>query len=365
MANNQKDLETTIDERIGQVRTEALDMSFGEIVNLHKSKELRIAPEYQRLFRWSDEQQSRLIESILLELPVPQIFVIESSGGIFELIDGLQRVSSVIRFLEPEALDYGSLTLTGCDLVPELDGKSFSDLPLTLRLRLKRASIRVIVIKRQSSAFLRFEMFKRLNTGGSLLAPQEIRNVTARILGDEGIQFYEFLQDLAKLDSFQTCTSTLAAADRDQKADEELVLRFFAAKNDRESFRGSVRDWLDGYMEKVILHKAPFDKSDEKDAFSRVFTFLASTVGEGAFVRYRGDQPVGGLAPAYFEAITVATLDTLSSLKKVKPEAVRATIAKAVQSKDFREFTGPGANSKGKLEGRIAFIREAFLEIAT
>jgi uncharacterized protein with ParB-like and HNH nuclease domain len=71
------ELEDVIDERIGEVRTEALDMSFGELVNLHKNRELLIAPEYQRLFRWSDEQQSRLIESILLELPVPQIFVIE------------------------------------------------------------------------------------------------------------------------------------------------------------------------------------------------------------------------------------------------------------------------------------------------
>ena len=95
-----KTLEEQIDERVGEVRTDTFDISFGEIVNLHQNKELIIQPEYQRLFRWSTNQKSQLIESILLELPVPQIFVIENQDGVFELIDGLQRVSSVIQFLE-------------------------------------------------------------------------------------------------------------------------------------------------------------------------------------------------------------------------------------------------------------------------
>ncbi|WP_226889193.1 DUF262 domain-containing protein [Nostoc sp. MG11] len=97
-------LEEIIDQKIGEVRTESLDFSFGEIVNLHSNKELIIQPEYQRLFRWTDEQKSRLIESIILELPIPQIFVIENENGVFELIDGLQRVSSVIQFIDPSLL---------------------------------------------------------------------------------------------------------------------------------------------------------------------------------------------------------------------------------------------------------------------
>ncbi|MEP0749281.1 DUF262 domain-containing protein [Trichocoleus sp. AS-A1] len=97
-------LEEIIDQKIGEVRTEALDLSFGEIVNLHAADELIIQPEYQRLFRWSDVKKSRLIESILLELPIPQIFVIENSTGVLELIDGLQRVSSVIQFIDASAL---------------------------------------------------------------------------------------------------------------------------------------------------------------------------------------------------------------------------------------------------------------------
>jgi hypothetical protein len=112
------DLGKAIDDRIGEVRTDSVDLSFGEIINLHSNKELIIRPEYQRLFRWSNEQRSRLIESILLELPIPQIFVIENSDGVLELIDGLQRLSSVIQFINPVALPLEPLRLEGCDLIP-------------------------------------------------------------------------------------------------------------------------------------------------------------------------------------------------------------------------------------------------------
>jgi hypothetical protein len=349
-------IEEVIDKRIGEVRTEALDLSFGEIVNLYTQKELIIQPEYQRLFRWSIEQRSRIVESILLELPIPQIFVIENSNGVIELIDGLQRVSSVIQFIEPTAIGLSALRLTGCDLIPELNDKLFSDLSLTLRLRIKRSSVRTIVIKRQSSSFLRYEMFKRLNTGGSSLMPQEIRNCTARMLGEDGIRFYKFLQDCAAMPSFTICTETLSQADREQKEDEELVLRFFATKNAQNMFRGSVRDWLDDYMEGVLLKNLPFDYEEELADFMIVFDFLAGEIGPGAFVRYRGKTPVGGLAPAYFEAVTIGTYRNRAALHDLGPNKFEENLAAAVQSDDFREATGPGANSREKLEKRIRTI---------
>src|SRR5271166_2760486 len=101
-------------KNIQELRTDAVDFSFGEIVNLHSDSEIIISPEYQRLFRWSDEQKSRLIESILVQLPIPPIFLVENDDGILELIDGLQRVSSVIQFIAPEAINREALRLIGC-----------------------------------------------------------------------------------------------------------------------------------------------------------------------------------------------------------------------------------------------------------
>jgi hypothetical protein len=355
-------VEDQIDKKIGEVRTESLDMSFGELIGLHSSGELIITPEYQRLFRWSEEQQSRLIESILLELPIPQIFVVENQDGRFELIDGLQRVSSVMHFVEPEKLGTESLRLFGCDIIPALNKLTYSELPTRLRFRIKRAPVRVTVIKRQSTHMLRYEMFKRLNTGGSALMPQEIRNCTARMIGDPGISFYAFLTECAHNESFVTCTATLSESDREQKGDEELVLRFFAVKNAPGDFAGSVRDWLDDYMEAVILGRSPFNYSEQRKDFLMVFEFLAAGIGDIAFVRFRDDRPIGGLAPAYFEAVAGGSYKAMKRMADLDPQTAKAKIIAAVQTDAFRECTGPGANARWKLVKRVEIIEEAISE---
>jgi hypothetical protein len=353
------DLNRAIDDRIGEVRTDSVDLSFGEIINLHSNRELIIRPEYQRLFRWSNEQRSRLIESILLELPIPQIFVIENSDGVLELIDGLQRLSSVIQFINPIALSLEALRLEGCDLIPELNGKSFEDLPLGLRLGLKRSAVRTVLIKKQSKSFIRYEMFKRLNTGGSLLSNQEIRNCSARMVGKDGTAFYEFIQRLSEWAAFVESTESISATDLEQRGLEELVLRFFALKNARGNFRGSVRDWLDSYMEDVIFKRVAFDYDKEEAEFRKVFAFVAKTLGSDAFVKYRNGKPIGSLAPAYYEAVTMGILSRMHRLQKVAPEKISRAVAKVLESKKFRSFTGPGANTKPKMESRIECVEEA------
>ena len=353
------DISDGIDQRIREVRTEALELSFGEIVNLHSQDELIIQPDYQRLFRWSDEQRSRLIESILLELPIPQIFVIENENGVLELIDGLQRISSVIQFIEPSKLGLKPLILTGCNLIKDLDGNKFEDLPLKLRLRIKRSSVRTILIKRQSKSFLRYEMFMRLNTGGAILAPQEIRNCSARMLGEYGTRFYSFLQQKAHLESFMTCIETISQTELDKKGDEELVLRFFAVKNARDLFRGSVRDWLDDYMGKVLLKEFDFNYNQESEIFDNLFSYFASVLSAGSFVRYREGTPIGALAPAYYEAITMGVLNVFDRIKSIDTDVVKETIIQTVQSERFKQYIGPGANSKEKLAGRIETIQSA------
>lgn len=293
-------LEEEISARIGEVRTDTFDMSFGEIANLHKNRELIIQPEYQRLFRWSDQQKSHLIESILLELPVPQIFVIENQDGVLELIDGLQRTSTVLQFVEPDSIGLEPLVLEGCTLIPALNGMKFHDLPLSLRLSLKRSPIRTVVIKKQSKGFLRYEMFKRLNTGGANLAPQEIRNCSARMLGDEGVKFYTFIVKLTQDQNFSACAEYLPLPEKEKKGEEELVLRFFASKNARDLFRGSVRDWLDNYMEEVLLGRKDFPYESEEAIFLDVFKLANQKLGDTAFLRYRGGSPVGSLPPRIF-----------------------------------------------------------------
>jgi uncharacterized protein with ParB-like and HNH nuclease domain len=365
-------IDEQIDKKIGEVRTDSIDLSFGEIINLYSQKELIIQPDYQRLFRWSNQQKSRLIESILLELPIPQIFTIENPDGVLELIDGLQRVSSVIQFIDAEKLDFTDveekklepLQLEGCDQIPELNGKTFENLSLRLKLRIKRSSVRTVIIKRQSKPFLRYEMFKRLNTGGSILSPQEIRNCSSRMVGEQGIQFYSFLQEKSSYSSFINCTETLSQEEKEQKGDEELVLRFFAAKNAQDLFHGSVRDWLDSYMEQILLNKINFDYEVEERDFNHIFDYLNRILGNGSFVRYRDHRaPIGALAPAYYEAVTIGVFQMLEQVQNIEDALVKDKIIQILQSEDFKKNIGPGANTKTKLSNRIKNIQNGLLEL--
>ena len=182
-----------VDSQIVKIRTKSLDVSFNELYDMYQNNELTISPDYQRLFRWEPEKQSRFIESLILEMPVPPIFVIETEEGVYDLIDGLQRISSYLHFrgveLDDENLE--PLILRGCDIVPELNDLSFKSLPKALQIKIKRSFVRMEVIKKESEDSLKYHMFKRLNTGGELLSAQEIRNCTMRLLGSDGIDFLE------------------------------------------------------------------------------------------------------------------------------------------------------------------------------
>lgn len=176
---------TAVDTAVMRVRTRALDVSFNELFDMYQSKELIISPEYQRLFRWPESKQSQFIESLILELPIPPVYVIEIEDGIYELIDGLQRISSYFHFRGIHPNDPGVrrvLTLQGCDVLPELNGTTYEHLPQSIQIKLKRHFIRMEVLRRETDPQLRYHMFKRLNTGGELLSPQEIRNCTIRLL---------------------------------------------------------------------------------------------------------------------------------------------------------------------------------------
>lgn len=340
-----------------EIRTESVDFSFGELLNLHKDGEIVIRPEYQRLFRWTIEQRSRLIESILLKLPIPPIFLIEDENGILELIDGLQRTSSVLQFMEHEAINEPELVLTGCDILGQLNGMKFNDFNTSIRLGLKRTPIRAIIIKRSGTDFVKYEMFKRLNTGGSLLAAQEIRNCSCRMISG-GAEFYSELQGLAQHPSFVQATARIPEPDKEQRADEELVLRFFAVQQFREQFAGNVREWLDSFMERILFgdHNASLDHSQ----FSGFFDFIAEKFGDSAFSRWRDGAAQGRLAPAYFEAVCGALADNYLQLAAHDAQELRHTLAVAFDDQRFKDATGPGANSKIKMEDRIAVVREHF-----
>lgn len=343
-----------------EIRTTAVDFSFGELLNLHNDREIVIRPEYQRLFRWSNEQRSRLVESIILGLPIPPIFLVEGTDGILELIDGLQRTSSVLQFLDHSAIGEPELVLVGCDIIGQLNGKTFNDLPLSVRLKVKRSPIRATIINKSGDAFVKYEMFKRLNTGGSLLSAQEIRNCSSRMV-EGGSIFYDAIQEMAEHHAFSRAISRLPDSFKEKRADEELVLRFFAVTTYRHNYKGNIEEWLDAFMEDVLFHRHEFDLQSERRHFENVFNLINEKAGDQAFTRFNEDgSPTGRLAPAYYEAAVCAFSENETSIRAMNSARVIEKLQQAFSNEEFLQSTGPGANTITKLNARIEAVSKIF-----
>jgi hypothetical protein len=356
---------------VRQASTQALDISFNELLDMYETGELNIRPDYQRLFRWTEGQRSRFIESLLLEMPVPPIFVIEESDGKYQLIDGLQRISSYLHLrgklnaqhLDPPITPGNMLVLSDCDIVQELNGLTYNDFPASLQIRVKRAFIRVEVVRKETDPRFKYHMFKRLNTGGELLSDQEVRNCTIRLLDSV---FPDFIIRVSNNDAFKECTSALTEERRLTAFDQELVLRFFALKNRRDKFKHDVSDFLTEYMENVAdpQHPEHFNYDAEESCFVKTFDALQKTLGDHsfAFANRTRDNLSAGFSIYHFEAITIglqSVLDHLDLTEQNVLERLRETLKGIKLAKEFIQLTtGGGKNSPGPLKDRIEFVEK-------
>lgn len=377
-SQNTVELINIIDNQVNKVHTQSLDLSFNELLDMYRNGELDISPDYQRLFQWSEGARSRFIESLLLEMPVPPIYVVEETDGKYLLIDGLQRISSYLHLrgeleathLDPPIEKGQKLKFADCDIVSELNGKTYDDLGTALQIRLKRAFVRVEVVRKGSNARFKYFMFKRLNTGGMLLSNQQLRNCTIRLLDPT---FNDFINDLSKQDVFKNSTESLSREQKLSAFDQELILRFFAFKNYREKFSHDIADYLTEYMEAVSepdeAHKIPFDYEKEKEIFIKTFTIFDRTLRELSFcyANKTREKITGGFSALHFEAFTIGIqpfleridiedIDLLNTLTKLFTDI-------KLNAEFYQMTTGGGKNSRGLLENRIGFVQYKIDEV--
>lgn len=357
---------SAIDGAVTRVRTKSLDFSFNELFDMYRSNELIIHPEFQRLFRWKEIRQSQFVESLILELPIPPIYVIEVQDGTYELIDGLQRLSSYFHFRgrHPNFKDDEKhLCLVGCDVLRELNGLRYGDLPSSVQIRLKRQSVRTEVLRRESDKRLRYYMFKRLNTGGERLSDQEIRNCTIRLLDNK---FNDFIKLLSQNEHYVACMAELTEEKREQLAMEEYVLRFFGMKNNRSQYEKNIGEFLTEYMEAVSDPEngdITFNWDEEKQCFVDTFRVLNEALGEGAFSGVNKQGNIQGYFSAlHFEALTMGIQASLSQLAGANAElksTFRDAILEVKKDAEFQKLTkGGGKNYAAALEARIDFVNK-------
>jgi hypothetical protein len=339
-----------IDEKISQVRTTSLDISFNELLDMYQSEELIISPDYQRLFRWSEEKESRFIETLILELPLPPIFVIEIEEGKYELIDGLQRISTYLHFRGVLETKDEALKLIDCDIVPELNGLTYEEFPKSLQIKLKRNFIRVEVLRKESDVNLRYHMFKRLNSGGEILSAQEIRNCTIRILNQE---INNFIVNLSEDTNFKNTISNISKDEIDKKRNEELVLRFFTLKNDLDNYIYPFDEYLTKYMENVAIGKSEFNYEIEKNIFVKTFKVLNKILGKDIFATqssYRNYQ--SNFVQYLYDGLILGIQSYLDELDSFDDIEKLQTLFTEIKSNDeiYRKRTGSKSNIKTRAE---------------
>lgn len=221
--------------------TSTIDYNLESISQLIDKRTINLAPKYQRRFRWDNKRKSKLIESFLMNVPIPPIFLNEDDFGEYSVIDGKQRLSSISEFL------LGKLILSDLEIFKDLNGLNYFDLPREFQNSLKiRATIRAIIILRQSDKEIKYEVFQRLNTGGVRLNAQEIRNSAfPGTLNDQIVDLSEGRNFHALLGVKSKTKSRLYQ----EMKDAELVLRFVSLKDSWANYSGGLKKILDSYMD--------------------------------------------------------------------------------------------------------------------
>ncbi|MBD2278230.1 MULTISPECIES: DUF262 domain-containing protein [Aphanizomenon] len=376
-------LEQAVSDERKRLSSDRLDISFGELINLYKNDELIIRPEYQRLFRWSETQKTALIESILLSIPIPPIFVAEDKNGVWELVDGLQRVSTFISFFgelkgdgweinyqeedvnssveEGEEIEEGNgevteeektlnkWTLQEGGLVNSLQGFNVDTLPTNLKINLKRAVCRVEILRGESSTSMKYELFKRLNSGGSKLTPQEIRNAIYRGINP---RLNELLLKISQNEVFKTLTQ-LTRGKLNELYDQELVLRFFAFYKNAENVNENMEKFLNKFMENTVSN-TDFDYNNYESLIIRVLE-LINQIGDDKIFRNASNLFV----PAYFEGILIGVAQNIDKYAE-DIELLKSKITQLKSDTDFKRYSGTASNSRSRIRNRLKRADEIF-----
>ena len=282
--------------RDGEIRivTEQARYPLNTVSSLLKSGDYKLNPEYQRRHRWSNRKRSTLIESLIMNVPLPPIFLYEYEYSAYEVMDGLQRLTAISSFYED------GYPLEGLEKWPELNGKTYSKLPKLVKQGIDRRYISSIILlhetaKNESDAdILKQMVFDRINSGGETLTSQEKRN--ANFDGKLNKLCLKLSEEIALCKTWgipnPTPPQTSIHSDRSinklfkTMQDVELVLRFFAYRQRSVLQKGSLESYLDFYQEKGNYF--PIDTLNRLEIlFKDTINIAFDIFGDSAFFLYR------------------------------------------------------------------------------
>lgn len=330
--------------------TSVVDYNLSTLVDLIGSDVLELNPKYQRRLRWDPLKKSKLIESFLMNVPVPPIFLNEDDYGKYSVIDGKQRLNAIHQFLT------NNLRLEGLKLFSDINGNTFNDLPTTLRNIIRtRPTVRAIIILRQSDSDIKYEVFQRLNTGGAKLNAQEIRNnafhgkLNSLVMDMSEAKFVQ--------DAFGIRNKSRSAMYQ-QMRDAELVLRFLAFKDSWDTFKGGMKRVMDTFMEKN-RNPSQAQLDEYKHDFFTTMNIVQSVFGENAFHRWvpeKGNwrrQVLASLYDAQMFGLSGYTIQQVTPHKEVILDSFKALFG----DDDFRKSIDAATNTPKLFKDRVSRMR--------
>jgi hypothetical protein len=320
-------MQMSLDEEIKvarqQIVKDGYDMSVGELMSLYREQELIINPAFQRYFRWDDGQKTKFIESLLLGIPIPPIFVFQTDEGTWELVDGLQRLSTLFEFAGILIDSEGKLMpppfLQGTKKLPSLHDKSWENgLTKAQQFDIKRARIRVEILGKGTNPYTKFELFQRLNESGSILTEQEIRTCSMVMVNEA---FHQWILKLSKSEPFLSMIAQTEDAQNKQMP-IELTLRFFIHRKIPYQSGLNVHDYLnDGMLKLADSYDEKLDFDMEEKIFFQTFSFLNDTVGKNVFKRWDGKRFKGKFLISAYQIIAVGVSKYPDSIAKIEKQS--------------------------------------------
>ncbi len=326
---------------------DTFDIQLQELLRMLEGGQITIAPAYQRQFRWDTERCAQLIESLMLGIPIPNLFMATNEDNTWEAVDGVQRLSAIVKFAGNDELRQKlklgkALVLEGLHKVSMFNGLPFSKLPQTIQQHIRTRPLKVVTLNDKSDKVVRFDLFERLNTGGVSLSSQEIRDCVY-----QG-PFAEKLDELAATGEFRTVVRLTSRQIKDGTI-EECVLRFFAFLERYKKFEHSVTDFLNDYMRDASEH---FEQARERE-FRRTFAELAECFPDG--IRRPGRK--GNTPLNLFEGVAVGA--ALALRRHAGLEI--ANLQQWLGSEELRQYTTGATNNRRAVNGRIEFCRDRFM----
>lgn len=346
-ADKKEKIQKQIDELQQELEYDTRDYPISFLVDLYKDEDETVfAPDYQRKeLLWSIQMKSRFVESLILDYPIPLIFLADTPEGKLEIVDGLQRISTLADFLQ----DNFSLSLL--KKIDTLNGCSFEDLPNGEKRRLKSKSLRIIVLKKSTSDVTKRELFDRLNTSSLKASTSEVRS--GREL-DNGLM--KLIINLSNNHYFVE-TTKISKKRLNRKEDIELISRFFAYSNSLQNYNGKVVNFIDEFVssegEKGKWSETKRDIYESE--FIRTMKFVYENFDRGFMKEDRDQTP-----RVRFEALAVGI--NLAMRKKANLEVDKKKINQLLSSEEFKLWTTTdAANNKNKVLARINGVRDFFL----